>query len=308
MHRTATPAALLPRLLLLRLLFLFGATLLATGARAGDDLRNRVEALIAGSGAEVAVAYRSLDPGATPVDELLIAPDEVFHAASTMKIPVMIELFRQAGAGELSLDDPLPIDNEFASIVDGSPYSLTAEEDSDQEIYRHVGESMPLRELCERMITVSSNLATNLLIERLDVERIRATVSALGADGMHVLRGVEDILAYEAGKSNTTTARGLLVLLEKLARGEAVSPAADREMLAILERQEFRDGIPSGLPEGTPVAHKTGNITAIHHDAAIVHAPRPFVLVVLVRGIEDEERSAKLIADIARAVHEASQS
>jgi hypothetical protein len=96
MHRTATPAALLPRLLLLRLLFLFGATLLATGARAGDDLRNRVEALIAGSGAEVAVAYRSLDAGATPVDELLIAPDEVFHAASTMKIPVMIELFRQA--------------------------------------------------------------------------------------------------------------------------------------------------------------------------------------------------------------------
>jgi beta-lactamase class A len=219
----------------------------------------------------------------------------------------MIELFRQAEAGELSLDQPLLIDTEFASIVDGSAYSLTAEEDSDQEIYRHVGESRSLRELCTAMITISSNLATNLLIERLGVENIRRTVTALGADGMQVLRGVEDIKAFRAGKSNTTTARGLLVLLERLARGQAVSSTADSEMVAILERQELRGGIPAGLPEGTPVAHKTGNITAIHHDAAIVRAARPFVLVVLVRGLEDEERSARLIADIAREVYRSSQ-
>ena len=287
----------------LLLLSLAAASSLA--AAGAGDLRHRVEALVAASGAEVAVAFRALDERS--VDELLIAPDEVFHAASTMKIPVMIELFRQAEEGLLELDQPLEIDNEFASIVDGAPYSLTAEEDSDRETYQHVGSTLPLRELCERMITRSSNLATNLLIERLGVERIRATVAALGAEGMQVLRGVEDLKAFEAGRSNTTTARALMVLLEKLARGEAVSPAADAEMLAILERQEHRDGIPAGLPPGTPIAHKTGNITAIHHDAAIVRAPRPFVLVVLVRGIENEARSARVIADVARAVYRATQ-
>ncbi|HVS65545.1 MAG TPA: serine hydrolase [Thermoanaerobaculia bacterium] len=271
-----------------------------------DDLRQRVEALIAESGGEVAVAFRALEAGPGS-DELLIAPDEVFHAASTMKIPVMLELFRQAHAGELSLDDTLVIDDEFSSIVDGSPYRLSAEDDSDQEIYQHLGEPRSLRALCEGMIVVSSNLATNLLIEHLGVERIRQTVSALGAEGMSVVRGVEDIKAYEAGRSNTTTARALLVLLEALARGKAVSAEADREMIAVLERQRFADGIPAGVPDGTRVAHKTGNITAIHHDAGIVWAPRPFVIVVLVRGVEDEARSARLIADVTREVHRASQ-
>jgi beta-lactamase class A len=298
------PPALRPLFFLLLLVALSPAA--ATGAGDAAELRGRLDALIAESGAEVAVAFRSLDPAA-PVAELLIAPDEVFHAASTMKIPVMIELFRRAHAGELSLDQPLLIDNEFASIVDGSPYRLSAEDDSDHEIYEHLGEQRSLRALCEAMIVVSSNLATNLLIERLDVDRIRATIDALGAGGMNVLRGVEDIVAYRAGKSNTTTARGLLVLLEHLARGTAVSPEADREMIAILERQHFADGIPAGVPPGTRVAHKTGNITAIHHDAGIVWAPKPFVLVVLVRGLEDEERSARLIADVAREVYRATQ-
>jgi beta-lactamase class A len=262
-----------------------------------------VRPIVAASGAEVAVAFRTLDGR----DALLIEPDQVFHAASTMKVPVMIELFRQARAGMLSLDDPLRIENDFRSIVDGSPYRLSEGDDSDREVYAAIGRTLTLRQLCEAMITVSSNFATNLLIEKLGVERIRATVTRLGADGMQVLRGVEDGKAFEQGLNNTTTARGLLVLFEKLATGQAVDPASDAEMVAILRRQKFRDAIPAGVPPGTPVAHKTGNITRIQHDAGIVLAGRPYVLVVLVRGLDDEKKSKALIAGVARAVHAASQ-
>ena len=269
----------------------------ATGLEA--ELRRQ----IAASGAEVAVAYRTLDGR----DSVLIDADKPFHAASTMKVPVMIELFRQADAGMLSLDDPLAIRNEFRSIVDGSPYKLSEGDDSDKEIYAAVGRTLTLRELCEAMITVSSNFATNLLIERLGVENIRKTVAALGAGGMKVLRGVEDQKAFDKGLSNETTAAALLVLLEKLAKGEAVSAKADAEMIAILKRQKFRDAIPAGVPAGTPVAHKTGNITRIHHDAGVVYGPRPYTLVLLVRGIQDQKQSGALMAALSKTVYDASR-
>ncbi len=290
--------------------FLFGAFLqvqppasVANRGPAPDALRADLARAIEESGAEVAIAFRTRD-GAM---EVLIEADRAFHAASTMKVPVMIELFRQASAGTASLDEALPIRNEFRSIVDGSPYSLSASGDSDAEVNAALGKTLTLRRLCEAMITVSSNLAANLLIERLGVENIRRTVARLGADGMQVLRGVEDGKAFQNGLNNTTTARGLLILLEDLAGGSAVSETADREMIEILKRQRFREAIPAGLPPGTPVAHKTGRITRIHHDAAIVYGPRPYVLVVLVGGIDDQKKSAALIAALSRKVYEAAE-
>jgi beta-lactamase class A len=263
-----------------------------------QTLETQVRSIVERSGAEVAVAFRTLDGK----QALLLDADKPFHAASTMKVPVMIELFRQAETGLLKLDEPLPIRNEFKSIVDGSPYLLSVGDDSDREVYANVGGSMTLRQLNEAMITVSSNFATNLMIERLDVEKIRATVTKLGADGMKVLRGVEDQKAFDKGLNNETTARALLVLLEKLARGEAVSPRADAEMIEVLKRQKFREAIPAGVPAGTPVAHKTGSITRIQHDAGVVYGPRPYTLVVLVRGIQDGKRAQALIAEISKAV------
>ena len=263
------------------------------------DLAARIQKLIDASGAEVGVFVRQLDG---PRMSMTLDPDKSFHAASTMKVPVMIELFRQAKAGKLSLDETLPIKNEFHSIVDGSVYQLSAGDDSDDEVYKAAGKTMTLRELCEAMITVSSNFAANLLIERLGAKNIQATVHRLGADGMQVLRGVEDQKAFDKGLNNTTTARGLGVLLTKIAMGETVGKTADAEMVEILKRQRFNDAIPAGLPEGTPVAHKTGNITKIRHDAAIVYGPHPYVVVVLVRGLEDQKAASRLIASISREV------
>jgi beta-lactamase class A len=270
-------------------------------------LEARLREIVTASGAEVAVAYETLDGR----DRLAIDADKIFHAASTMKVPVMIELYRQVKAGTLSLADPLRVTNRFRSIVDGSPYALSEEDDSDREVYAAAGRTLTLGQLCEAMITVSSNLATNLLIEKLGVENIRRTVTRLGADaggGMQVLRGVEDGKAFEKGLNNTTTARGLLTLLLKLAHGEAAGRPSDAAMIEILERQRFNDGIPAGLPAGLAVAHKTGDITRINHDAGIVYASRPYVLVVLVRGIADKKESSALIARISRTVYESTAS
>ena len=269
----------------------------------GPPPRDRVAALARERAAEVAVVLRTLDGSRTFAFE----DATEFHAASTMKVPVMMELFRQAGAGALALDDQVPVVNEFKSIVDGSRYSLDVGDDSDADIYKAIGTRMSYRALCEAMITVSSNLATNVLIDRLGVERIRATVSAFDGDGMNVRRGVEDNKAYRAGISNTTTARGLANLLFAIGTGRAVSAEASGQMQAILKRQQFNDAIPAGLPAGTIVGHKTGSITKIHHDGAIVYAARPYVLVVLTRGVEDQKASAALIADITRELHAWSQ-
>jgi beta-lactamase class A len=269
--------------------------------RRPNDLRQKIDELIRSSGAErVAVAYRDLSGGR----ELLINADASFHAASTMKIPVMMEVFRQAQAGTLSLDDPITVKNEFASIVDGSRYQLSPADDSDTSLYRREGQHVTIPELLRLMITVSSNLATNLLIERVKPENVMRLMKKTGANQMRVLRGVEDGKAYERGLNNTTNARDLMILLSAIVERRVVSPAASDEMLKILLDQRFNEGIPSGLPAGFRAAHKTGSITKLYHDAGIIYPPtgKPFILVILTYGLQDETRAHKLTRDITAAV------
>jgi beta-lactamase class A len=262
-----------------------------------------IEERIQKSGADVGVDFRTLD-GRTAWS---FHAEDTFHAASTMKIPVMIELFHQVQQGKLKLDDSLPIKNEFQSLADGSIFTLDPKDDSETDLYQAVGQTRTLSQLCELMITVSSNFATNLLIQKLGVENVRATVHSLHADGMNVLRGVEDNKAFAKGLNNTTSAQGLAVLLEAIAKGQAVDAGASRELVEILERQKFNEGIPAGLPAGMQVAHKTGELTKLHHDAAIVYAKRPFVLVILVRGLTDIKDSSALMADVTRQLYAATQ-
>jgi beta-lactamase class A len=289
-----------------RLVLLCLFALLASAASFAQDAKltaaeNFIDTRIARSGADVGIAFHTLDGK----DQWYFHADDEFHAASTMKIPVMIELYHQVREGKLRLQQPIPIKNEFHSIVDQSPFSLSASDDSDASLYQAMNQTRTVSELCELMITMSSNFATNLLIDKLGVENIRATVISLHADGMNVLRGVEDQKAYDKGMNNTTTARALSVLLAAIAGGKAVDPGSSKLMVGILERQHFNDSIPAGVPAGGRVAHKTGEITKIHHDAAIVYAPRPFVLVILTRGIDDQKVSAALMADIARTLYHA---
>ena len=272
-----------------------------------DSLRRAIDARVAAvPGAVVAVAYHDLTTG----DTLWMNADDEFHAASTMKVPVMIELFRRVDAGQLSLGQQILLVNQFASIVDGSPYSLDSADDSDTELYHHVGARIPIENLLERMIERSSNLATNTVIATLGAARVDSTAHEMGASHMHVLRGVEDGRAFDQGLNNRTTARDLAVLMTAIADDHAASKASCARMRAILLKQEFSDEIPAGLPPGTPVAHKTGWITGVLHDAAIVY-PRgrgPYVLVVLTRGIPEQKVAQSLIADVSRLVYASAMS
>ncbi|MFY9553845.1 MAG: serine hydrolase [Blastocatellia bacterium] len=309
-HQAPWQPPILPRHSLLHpvlivILFIFLIPLAqAVDAWKPNDLDKKIQELIRASGAEtVAVGYHDL---ATGID-LMINADESFHAASTMKVPVMMEIFRQAAVGKLSLDRRIPIKNDFASIVDGSHYSLTADSDSEQSLYNRIGQTETVRELIRLMITVSSNLATNLLIERVKPERVMDLMRETGARNIRVLRGVEDGKAFQNGLNNTTTARDLTILMRLIAERRAVSAKASDEMLKIMLAQKFNEGIPAGLPPDARVSHKTGSITRINHDAAIVFpkSRRPYVLVVLTRGLEDETRAHKLIADISQVVYQA---
>jgi beta-lactamase class A len=266
-------------------------------------LRVRLDSIAASvTGAEVAIAYVDF----ATRDSLYRNADVVFHAASTMKIPVMMEVLRSAEEGRLRLDQEVLLVNQFASIVDGSAYALDPREDGDTSLYAFTGHRVNVRELMRRMIVRSSNLATNTLIELVGAAQVRAMAQWLGAVNANVLRGVEDQKAFDAGMNNTITARDLAILLAAVETGKAVSPRAAALMREILAAQEFREKIPAGLPAGTRVAHKTGEITAVSHDAAIVYPPQraPYVIVVLTRGIRDGAVSARLIADISRSVWE----
>lgn len=267
-----------------------------------EELKKRLESEIKLSGAEVSLALEDLESG----EELLIQAKEVMHAASLMKVPVMIEVFKQAGSGKFSLEDNILVKNQFKSIVDGSPYSLLVADDSDDDIYQLIGKELTIRVLVEHMITVSSNLATNILIELVGAKNVMETMDDLGIRHMEVLRGVEDIKAYERGLNNKTDALSMMQVMLSIVEGKAGSTEACQEMIEILAQQKFRAKIPAGIPEGVRVANKTGSITRIDHDAAIVfpEGRKPYVLVVMIRGIETQEDAERLIAKLSRLVYE----
>ncbi|MBV6520551.1 MAG: Beta-lactamase AST-1 [Gemmatimonadaceae bacterium] len=267
-------------------------------------LRDSLQARIAQvPGAVVGLVFHDLASGAL----VKINADTLFHAASTMKVPVMIEYFRARDAGRVAPGQTVLLLNRFASIVDGSPYSLDAGEDSDSALYGMIGTRIPVSQLVDRMITRSSNLATNAVIALLGATATTETARHLGASTIRVLRGVEDGLAYQHGLNNVTSAADMAALLEAIETHRAASPASCNAMIQTLERQEFNDEIPAGLPKGTRVAHKTGWIAGVLHDAALVY-PRgraPYVLVVLTRGIPDDKLARALIADLSRIVWQA---
>jgi beta-lactamase class A len=283
-------------------MIVFAAALLLGIAQSRDSIPEKIQARIQlEPGAQVGLAY--VDLGSS--DTLFLNADTSFHAASTMKVPVMIELFRGASSGSFGMGQPLMIVNQFASIVDGSAYALDSTSDSDTTLYHRIGGRVPVDTLLRLMITRSSNLATNTLIALVGAEQVNRTMRSLGAQRIQVLRGVEDGKAFDKGLINTTTARDLAIILRAIEQGRASSPEATSEMRQILLAQEFNEKIPAGLPAGIRVAHKTGEIAAHSHDAAIVYPPgrSPYVLVVLTRGIQDGAKASKLIADISSIVY-----
>jgi beta-lactamase class A len=250
---------------------------------------------------DVAVAFLDLS---NEENSILINVDESFHAASTMKVPVMIELYKQQHEGLINLKDSIILQNEFKSIVDGSLYSMNIGDDSDDVIYSKIGTKQTLFDLMKPMITVSSNLATNVLIELVDAKKTTATMREIGANNIEVLRGVEDQKAYDLGLSNSTTAQDLMIIMKAIATGTAGTKDDCNAMISILKKQHWNDMIPKYLPETIEVAHKTGSITGVHHDAAIVYLPdgRIYILVLLSKNLTDFDKGTDQLANISKTI------
>jgi len=249
---------------------------------------------------DVALAFYNL----STQDEILINVNENFHAASTMKVPVMIELYKQAALNKIDLRDSIVLKNEFKSIVDGSLYTMDIGSDGDDVIYSQIGTKVSINYLIYQMITVSSNLATNVLIDMVGAKNVTSSMRLLGADKIEVLRGVEDIKAYEQGLSNDTTAKDLLTIMKAIATNEAGSKQDCSEMIAILKDQKFNEIIPKYLPNNVSVAHKTGSITGVHHDAGIVYLPNgeSYVLVLLSKNLKDFDKGTDQLARISESI------
>jgi beta-lactamase class A len=254
----------------------------------------------------ISVALHDFETG----KEILIKADQSYHPASTFKVHVMMEVFRQAQEGSLSLEERIPIINSFTSIAGGSKYSLDVNDDAEQTLYPRMSESETIRELTRLMIVRSSNLATNILLEKVGTKNVNDFIQALDIEGVIVRRGVEDNAAFRLDMNNSATARGLTQTMQLIAEGKVVSTQASETMVEILLGQEFNESIPALLPKWVKVAHKTGWTNDVYHDTGIVYAERegrkPYVLSIMTKGFaEDQGNEAhQFMADISRLVFE----
>ncbi len=233
--------------------------------------------------------------------------DEWFHAASTIKVPILVGVFGAVHRGVLSPESRVHVRNRFLSVANGEPYRVESGRDANSEVHQHLGKTMKVDELAYHMIVTSSNLATNLLVDLVGLDHLRASLRELDVDGVELVRGVEDEAAFEAGVNNRVTARGLVAVLRHIEEGTAFSVQASARMLEIMHDQEFRSGIPAGIPDSASarVANKTGEISTVAHDAAIVYLPvrKPYAVVVLTEW-EPGTRRGDTIARISRAVYD----
>lgn len=267
-------------------------------------LQSEIERIEKESGARaIAVALHDLETGL----ELQHHADRWFHAASTIKVPILLGAFAAIDRGDLLPHSRVHVRNRFLSVVEDIPFRVESGRDANSAVHNAIGKMMRVDELAYHMITTSSNLATNLLMGVIGSDAVNKTLRELDVeDGIELRRGVEDELAFDKGINNMVTATGLLRILVMLAEGRAFSPALSRRMMDILHGQEFNQGIPALLPKGTRVAHKTGEISTVAHDAGVVYLPKrkPYVLVILTEWDPVASGRSRTIAAISHAIYQ----
>ena len=252
----------------------------APSLQSPTELQARFAELEAKAGAaSMAVSIADLETGA----EFQYHADRWFHAASTIKVAILVGVFGAIFRGELLPQSRVHVRNRFLSAFDGSPYRVRLDRDANPDVHREVGRTLRVSELADAMITTSSNLATNLLLDLVGLDVLQRTIEGFGLEGIDLRRGVEDEKAFEHGINNRITANGLVGMLRLIGDERAFSPALSRRMVDILLGQQFNRGIPAGLPRGARVAHKTGEISTIAHDAGLVYLPgrKPYAVAVL---------------------------
>jgi beta-lactamase class A len=248
----------------------------------------------------VAVALLDLESGF----RFSLAGDRWFHAASTIKLAVLLAIFRAADEGRLRLDNSLHVRNRFVSTAGGSPFRLDPSSDAMPELYQAIGRTAKISTLTEGMIVASSNLATNLLLDLLGVEYARNVLRDAQVSGVELRRGVEDETAHKKGIDNEATADGLLTLLSAL-RGDFLKKESREQAIHILLAQRSNSMIPAGLPAHATVAHKTGEISTACHDVGIVYLPErePYIAVILTEFDAEQNGRRETVAAISEMLY-----
>ena len=275
----------------------------ASNLGTASTLRDRLEELEQRSKARaLAVAVHDLENGV----EFRYRAERWFHAASTIKLAVLLGVYGAIHEKRLVPQSRLHVRNRFRSAYDGSSFRILSERDADSEVQNAIGKTMRIGELARNMIIRSSNLSTNLLLDLLGIEFLQRVLERYDLNGIDLRRGVEDELAFEHGINNRVTADGLVQLLRLIAEERAFSPELSRSMLDVLHDQEFRSGIPAGLPAHARVAHKTGDISTVAHDAGIVYLPKrkPYVVAILTEWEEETAGRSPTIAAASYMVYE----
>jgi len=266
-----------------------------------STLTEQVERLTAESKAQAtAVSVHDLESGL----RFSLRGDRWFHAASTIKVAVLLALFRAVDEGRVRLDDSLHVRNRFISAADGSPFQLNRDSDAMPELYQAIGRTAKISALAGGMISASSNLATNLLLDFVGVEYARNVLRDAQVSGVELRRGVEDQAAHEKGIDNEATADGLLMLLCAL-RGDFLKRKSKEQAIHILLTQRFNSMIPAGLPAHATVAHKTGEISTACHDVGIVYLPErePYIAVILTEFDAEQNGRRETVAAISEKIY-----
>lgn len=236
-----------------------------------------------------------------------LQPQVPHYAASTMKLPLIVAAYRLRDHGILDLDSKVTVHNNFRSQA-GGQFGIEADEDSDQQVWDQMGQPVTLRWLCRRSIIRSSNLATNLVLDAVGLDAVAQAIRICNADGVQVVRGIEDYAARQDGRTNLVTVDGLNQMLRALSDRTAARPDTCDELLDVLADNEMDTDVRSGLPAGTWVAHKNGWVSDAVLDAALV---RPsgvsdrtgeFALTVAISGQWGDEKMHAVVREIAAAV------
>src|SRR5947207_5493205 len=265
-----------------------------------ETLRAECERILSESKAVAyAVAVHDYETGL----RLSINADRRFHAASTIKVAILLAIGKAIDERRIRPNDTLHVRNRFLSAIDRAPFRIDAESDGYPQLHKLIGRTAKISDLTEWMIVSSSNLATNLLLDYLTVEGAQRVLRDAGVSGMELRRGVDDKKAHEQDFDNETTAEGLLQLFAVL-RGEFLSKTSGEMAINILLQQRFNSMIPAPLPSYASVAHKTGEISTACHDAGIIYLPErePYILVVLTEVPAGSDGRREAIAKISEIV------
>lgn len=276
-------------------------------AAAFPTLESRIEEIAKEVGGEgLAVSFYDYETGL----QWSQRGDRWFHSASTIKVAILLALYGAIDSGRFTRDSRLHVRNRFLSLVDREPFRVSPGRDADKKVHAAIGKTMRIGDLARHMIVTSSNLATNLLVDLIKVDQAQQMLARHGIPGVELARGVEDDKAFEANFNNRVTANGLVALFRVIHERSGVLQDSAREMLDILFQQEFRSGIPAGIPPdiraATRIANKTGEISVAAHDAGLVFLPdrQPYVLAVLTEPEPNTDRRMERIARVSNVVYE----